>query len=124
MAYNKLNTFHWHISDSHSFPLDLPSLPNMALYGAYSPQEVYSADDVRELVKYARVRGIRILPEIDAPSHAGHGWQWGEKENLGPLVVCLDEVSLNFLFKTNEFNQFVSSDSMEILLLGSSLRTT
>ena len=31
-----MNVFHWHISDSQSFPLELPSLPEFSRYGAYS----------------------------------------------------------------------------------------
>ncbi|MCL4159759.1 UNVERIFIED_CONTAM: hypothetical protein GTU68_059838 [Idotea baltica] len=90
MSYNKLNTFHWHITDSNSFPLVINSLPDMTNFGAYSPSEIYSPSDVRDIVQYARVRGIRVLPEIDAPAHAGHGWQWGEEQGLGKLVLCLD----------------------------------
>jgi len=30
MAHSKLNVFHWHATDSHSFPLDLPSAPLMS----------------------------------------------------------------------------------------------
>ncbi|XP_063598482.1 chitooligosaccharidolytic beta-N-acetylglucosaminidase-like [Penaeus indicus] len=91
MAANKLNTFHWHITDSHSFPLYLEALPKMASYGAYSPQQVYYPDDVRHLVEYGRVRGIRVLPEFDVPAHVGNGWQWAEKQGLGKLVVCLNK---------------------------------
>lgn len=29
MGHSKLNVFHWHVTDSHSFPLDLPSAPKM-----------------------------------------------------------------------------------------------
>lgn len=32
MAHSKLNVFHWHATDSHSFPLDLPSAPLMSKY--------------------------------------------------------------------------------------------
>lgn len=46
-------------------------------YGAYSSEEIYSAEEVRELVHYAQVRGIRVVIEIDSPAHAGNGWQWG-----------------------------------------------
>lgn len=92
MSYNKLNVFHWHITDSQSFPLKLKSLPKMSTFGAYSPDEVYTAEDVKALVQYARVRGIKVIPELDAPAHVGHGWQWGEQEGLGKLVVCLDKV--------------------------------
>ncbi|XP_037083425.1 LOW QUALITY PROTEIN: chitooligosaccharidolytic beta-N-acetylglucosaminidase-like [Pollicipes pollicipes] len=89
MAMNKLNTFHWHITDTHSFPIEIRSEPRMAQYGAYSPRKVYTATQVLELVEYARVRGVRVLPELDMPAHVGHGWQWGEKAGLGQLAVCL-----------------------------------
>jgi hexosaminidase len=37
-------------------------------------------------VEYARERGVRILPELDAPAHVGEGWQWA-----GPNVtVCVN----------------------------------
>uniref|UniRef100_A0A0P4VQB6 Beta-hexosaminidase n=1 Tax=Scylla olivacea TaxID=85551 RepID=A0A0P4VQB6_SCYOL len=91
MAASKLNTLHWHITDSHSFPLVLHSLPNMAYYGAYSARQVYTPAQVRDLVQYARVRGVRVLPELDAPAHVGNGWQWAEKEGLGRLAVCVNQ---------------------------------
>lgn len=77
MAASKLNTFHWHLSDTQSFPFDSAQYPEMARWGAYSGDQVYTPDDVRDLVNYARVRGVRVLVEIDAPAHAGSGWQWG-----------------------------------------------
>lgn len=40
MAANKLNTFHWHITDSQSFPLMLNDFPQFAEYGAYSREKV------------------------------------------------------------------------------------
>ncbi|KAK8731345.1 hypothetical protein OTU49_007558, partial [Cherax quadricarinatus] len=91
MAASKLNTLHWHITDTHSFPLYLESLPRMAFFGAYSPREIYRAADVRHLVEYGRVRGVRVLPEFPAPAHAGNGWQWAQKQGLGKLGVCLNQ---------------------------------
>ncbi|XP_042224093.1 chitooligosaccharidolytic beta-N-acetylglucosaminidase-like isoform X1 [Homarus americanus] len=91
MAANKLNTFHWHITDTQTFPLYLESLPNMAYYGAYSSRKVYYPADIRHLVEYGRVRGVRVLPEFDAPAHVGNGWQWTKKYGLGELVLCLDK---------------------------------
>jgi len=35
MGHSKLNVFHWHATDSHSFPLDLPSAPQMARWDAW-----------------------------------------------------------------------------------------
>ncbi|KFB48739.1 AGAP005381-PC-like protein [Anopheles sinensis] len=75
MAMVKLNVFHWHITDSQSFPLVIKSRPTLHKYGAYSPREVYTADDVRALVQYALERGVRIIPELDAPAHVGEGWE-------------------------------------------------
>jgi len=80
MSFDKLNVFHWHLTDTHSFPLVSRRLPQLSQLGAYSPQKVYSAETVREVVEYARLRGVRVLPEFDAPAHVGNGWQWGEAE--------------------------------------------
>lgn len=93
MSYNKMNVFHWHISDSHSFPLHLKSVPELAQYGAYSPAKTYSADDVRHLVEYARIRGVKVVPEFDAPAHVGNGWQFAEKNHpdWGKLTVCVNQ---------------------------------
>lgn len=88
MAASKLNVLHWHATDSHSFPLHLASVPQLARLGAYSPEEVYRPQTVAHLYRYARARGVRVLLEIDAPAHCSAGWAWGEEAGLGPLVVC------------------------------------
>ncbi|KAF7283897.1 beta acetylhexosaminidase fused lobes isoform X2 [Rhynchophorus ferrugineus] len=91
MAANKLNVFHWHITDSQSFPLVLPSVPQLSKTGSYSPGETYSPEEVRAIVEFARVRGIRTILEMDVPAHVGNGWTWGPKEGLGDLAVCVNE---------------------------------
>lgn len=75
MAASKLNTFHWHITDSQSFPLVSQSNPQLSKLGAYSRSQVYKPSDIAELVTFAKVRGVRVLPEFDAPAHVGEGWQ-------------------------------------------------
>ncbi|KAJ8975881.1 hypothetical protein NQ317_015214 [Molorchus minor] len=75
MGASKLNTFHWHITDSHSFPYVSKSRPDLVKYGAYSPSKIYSQSDVEDIIQYARERGIRVMPEFDAPAHVGEGWQ-------------------------------------------------
>ncbi|KAF5294923.1 hypothetical protein FQR65_LT10635 [Abscondita terminalis] len=92
MAASKLNVLHWHATDSQSFPLALPRLPQMAKYGAYSLSKVYHPSDIRQLVRYAKLRGVRVILEVDAPSHAGNGWQWGEQAGLGNLAVCVNKM--------------------------------
>ena len=57
--------------DNSYFALSLFSIPELAQYGAYSPEKRYSASDVKDLVEYARVRGVKVIPEFDAPAHVG-----------------------------------------------------
>ena len=48
-----MNTFHWHITDSQSFPLIVAEFPELAQKGAYGSHQVYSPHDVEEVVAYA-----------------------------------------------------------------------
>ncbi|KAK9892922.1 hypothetical protein WA026_022789 [Henosepilachna vigintioctopunctata] len=91
MSANKLNIFHWHITDSQSFPLVLPRLPKFAKMGSYAPDMIYTPKDVEELVLFALVRGIRVMIEIDTPAHAGNGWTWGPSEDMGELALCVNK---------------------------------
>ena len=52
MSYNKMNTLHWHITDTQSFPIEIPSVPDLHKYGAYSPERIYTQEDVRKIVNY------------------------------------------------------------------------
>ncbi|KZT13148.1 glycoside hydrolase family 20 protein [Laetiporus sulphureus 93-53] len=69
MSWVKINQFHWHVVDSQSFPLTVPGYTELAAYGAYSPQMVYSISDIETIVSYAGARGIDVLVEIDTPGH-------------------------------------------------------
>ncbi|KAM3365182.1 hypothetical protein ACQJBY_015126 [Aegilops geniculata] len=69
MAANKMNVFHWHITDSQSFPIELPSEPMLAEMGAYGEDMRYTVKDVQRIVEFAMSRGVRVVPEIDAPGH-------------------------------------------------------
>jgi hexosaminidase len=82
----RLNKFHWHLSDDQGFRLLLPDFPRLekatrrayTLEGFVSGKKTrvegnygfaYSPEDIREIVDYASVRGIEIIPEIDMPGH-------------------------------------------------------
>ena len=84
MMFHKLNVFHWHITDDESFPLVLESLPELSQYGAFSIKHIYTREDVTEIVRYARLRGIRVIAEIDSP---GHCLSWGFSPELADIVL-------------------------------------
>jgi hexosaminidase len=68
MAALKLNVFHWHLSDNQGFRVESKrflKLTEMGSDGLY-----YTQDQVRDLIAYARARGIRVVPEFDMPGHS------------------------------------------------------
>ncbi|KAJ7060864.1 N-acetylhexosaminidase [Mycena amicta] len=69
MSWVKINTLHWHVVDSQSFPLVVPGFTVLAKNGAYNPSAVYNPSDVKDIVAYAAARGIDVIPEIDTPGH-------------------------------------------------------
>ncbi|CAL5210265.1 unnamed protein product [Lathyrus oleraceus] len=73
MSYAKLNVLHWHIVDEQSFPLEVPSYPNL-WKGSYSKWERYTVEDAYEVVNFAKMRGINVMAEVDVP---GHAKSWG-----------------------------------------------
>jgi hexosaminidase len=76
MSAVKMNVFHWHLSDSTSFPLIVPNTNLSA--GAYGRSQRYSRVDVETVVQAATERGIRVVPEFDLPAHTAPAWCVGE----------------------------------------------
>ncbi|KAJ2899602.1 Glucosamine-6-phosphate isomerase (Glucosamine-6-phosphate deaminase) (GNPDA) (GlcN6P deaminase), partial [Coemansia aciculifera] len=69
MSYNKINTFHWHVVDAQSWPIESKSIPGLHQKGAYSSSMTYYYNDVQTIIQYAKERGIRVIPEFDVPGH-------------------------------------------------------
>lgn len=68
MAAVKLNVLHLHLSDDEGFRVEskrCPKLTQLASDGLF-----YTQGQVRELIAYARDRGVRVVPEFDVPGHA------------------------------------------------------
>lgn len=68
-AFNKMNRFHLHVTDSQSWPLVIPSIPELSAKGAYRPDLVYTARDFRDLQRHAALQGVQMITEIDMPGH-------------------------------------------------------
>ncbi|EOY18354.1 Beta-hexosaminidase 1 isoform 3 [Theobroma cacao] len=50
MSYAKLNVLHWHIIDEQSFPLEVPTYPDL-WKGSYTKWERYTVEDASEISK-------------------------------------------------------------------------
>lgn len=74
MAFTKMNFLHWHITDAQSWPLVLPSLPEVSQKGAYAPDLVYSPGDLEDVMAYGNTLGIETAIEIDMPGHTSSIW--------------------------------------------------
>ncbi len=68
MAAVKLNVFHWHLTEDQGFRIESKLYPKLTELG--SDGKFYTQDDARELVRYARERGIRVVPEFEMPGHS------------------------------------------------------
>ena len=68
MLVAKLNTFHWHLSDDQGFRVQIKKYPQLTQKA--SDGQFYTQAQIKDVVKYAGDRGIRVIPEIDVPGHA------------------------------------------------------
>lgn len=92
MAYHKLNTLHFHLTDDQGWRVEIKRYPKLqsvaskrkgTIIGHYNDNDqrnpnydgvphggYYTQEELKELVAYAKARNIEIIPEIDLPGHA------------------------------------------------------
>ena len=73
----KMNLFHWHLSGDQGFRAESKKFPKLQTLG--SDGLYYTQDEIRDLIAYARDRGIRVVPEFDMPGHST-SWFVGHPE--------------------------------------------
>ncbi|MCJ1399272.1 N-acetyl-glucosamine-6-phosphate deacetylase [Xylographa trunciseda] len=69
MSFNKFNRLHLHATDSQSWPLEIPPLPDLATKGAYKNSSIWTVADLQKVQSHASSRGIQCYLEIDSPGH-------------------------------------------------------
>ena len=82
MLYTKLNVLHWHIVDDDAFPMNVPAAPELSESGSIGG--TYSPVDVKTVIAYARMKGVRVVPEIDTPAHTE---SWGRSQKYKDIVL-------------------------------------
>lgn len=87
MAYQKYNTFHWHLTEDQGWRIEIKRYPRLTSVGAYRNGTIighypgtandsvhyggyYTQEQIKDIVKYAQDRFITIIPEIEMPGHA------------------------------------------------------
>jgi hexosaminidase len=63
----KFNVLHWHLSDDQGFRVESKKLPKLQRLS--SDGQYYTQDQIKDVIAYARDRGIRVVPEFDVPGH-------------------------------------------------------
>ena len=89
LAMFKLNTFHWHLTEDQGWRLEIKKYPKLTEVGAWRTETIvgharrgpkgydgtrhggfYTQAQARDVVAYARERGVAVLPEIEMPGHS------------------------------------------------------
>jgi hexosaminidase len=72
----KLNVVHLHLTDDQGWRVEIKRYPLLTEIGSKFDTEFntmggyYSHDDIREMVRYAQLRNVMLVPEIEMPGHA------------------------------------------------------
>lgn len=88
MALVKFNVLHLHLTDDQGFRIESRTHPELHRLG--SDGNFFTQDQMRELIAYARARGIRVVPEFDIPGHST-SWVVSHPELAsapGPYQIC------------------------------------
>ena len=75
MAMYKLNKLQFHLIDDSGWRLEIKKYPRLTEVGAWAGPDsrrlggYYTQDDIREILEYARLRQVEVIPEIEFPAH-------------------------------------------------------
>ncbi|MEH3114808.1 glycoside hydrolase family 20 protein [Pedobacter terrae] len=89
LAFYKINTFHWHLTDDQGWRIEVKKYPLLQSISAYRNETLighkrtdphrfdgkryggyYTQEEVKDIVAYASARQITTIPEIEMPGHA------------------------------------------------------
>ena len=86
LAYHKLNTFHWHLTDDQGWRIEIKKYPKLTEVGSKRNGTIigrypgtgsdnkpyggfYTQEEIKEVVQYAKERFVEVIPEIEMPGH-------------------------------------------------------
>lgn len=75
MAMYKMNKFQFHLIDDSGWRLEIKKYPKLTEVGAWAGKDqnrlggYYTQEDIKEIIEYAKVRNVEVIPEIEFPAH-------------------------------------------------------
>jgi len=85
MAMYKMNVLHFHLSEE-CFRVESKVHPGLhtadCTVRGLSNNEYYTQEDIAHIVQFAKLRGIRVVPEFDMPGHSGGFCKGLESEGI------------------------------------------
>lgn len=100
MSFYKINYFHWHLTDYPAWRIECKVYPQLNDPQYQRPGrdcgKYYTYDEIRDLIAYAKERGITIMPEIDMPGHSAYfkkafGFTMDSEDGKKILEKCIAE---------------------------------
>lgn len=77
LAYHKMNVLHWHLTEDQGWRIESETYPKLTEIGAWRIQKdgstyggFYTKQQIKEVVAYAKQRGVAVVPEIELPGHS------------------------------------------------------
>jgi hexosaminidase len=93
LAFYKINTFHWHLTDDQGWRIEIKKYPRLTQVAAFRKETLigaqqllkkpedfkydgkpyggfYTQEEIKDVVAYAMKRYINIVPEIEMPGHS------------------------------------------------------
>ncbi len=118
MAFYKFNKFHWHLTDDQGWRIEIKKYPKLTEIGGFRDSTInehynteprtykkereggfYTQEDIKEVVAYAKLRSIEVVPEIEMPGHARAALAAypelscaGEKQSVPGLWGVFDDI--------------------------------
>lgn len=141
MALFKFNALHLHLSDNQGWRFAMDKYPHLAKKGTYYenfPQlsgRYYTKSELCQLVDFAHLHGIEIVPEIDLPGHcigllsampwlscrggkfSAYPEEEPDKQRTGENMLCLGNDS-TYIFVSDLINELTSVFSSKMIHLG------
>lgn len=100
MSFYKINYFHWHLTDYPAWRIECKVYPQLNDPQYQRPGrdcgKYYTYDEIRDLIAYAKERGITVMPEIDMPGHSAYfknafGFTMDSEDGKKILEKCIAE---------------------------------